>query len=108
MRTAQRLQEEEMQRRVDSTRRAAESELEQFKRRADAELRSKEEELRRQSDEVRKKIQTEADRFQRRAEAEMADLRATISRLEVDLIKVRHLKPQICLSKFCFETDDNT
>lgn len=31
----------------------------------------------------------EAERQQRRAEAEAADLRATISRLEVDLMKVR-------------------
>lgn len=37
----------------------------------------------------------EADRQQRRAEAEVADLRATISRLEVDLMKV-------CLvTRFC-------
>lgn len=32
--------------------------------------------------------QSEADRVQRRAEAETADFKATISRLEVDLMKV--------------------
>lgn len=94
LRTVQRQQEEEMHRRIDTTRRAAESELEQFKRRADADQRSKEEELRRQSEDVRKRLQSEADRFQRRAEAEMADLRATISRLEVDLIKANKTKAQ--------------
>jgi uncharacterized membrane protein YqiK len=49
---------------------------------------AKEAELQRQIDYVRKTAEAEAARVQRRAEAEMADLRATISRLEVDLMKV--------------------
>jgi hypothetical protein len=36
-------------------------------------------------------VQSESERVQRRAEAEKADLKATISRLEVDLMKVGHL-----------------
>lgn len=46
------------------------------------------EEVRKQTDEGRKRRQSEADRSARRAEAEKADLKATISRLEVDLMKV--------------------
>lgn len=49
---------------------------------------TKEAELRRQISYVRKTAEADAARVQRRAEAEMADLRATISRLEVDLMKV--------------------
>lgn len=46
------------------------------------------EEVRKQTDEGRRRRQSEADRSARRAEAEKADLKATISRLEVDLMKV--------------------
>lgn len=53
-----------------------------------AEHNVKEAELQRQIEYVRKTAEAEATRVQRRAEAEMADLRATISRLEVDLMKV--------------------
>ncbi|KAI0194938.1 p115 like vesicle tethering protein [Xylaria flabelliformis] len=53
-----------------------------------AEHNIKEAELQRQTDYVRKTAEAEAARIQRRTEAEMADLRATISRLEVDLMKV--------------------
>lgn len=53
-----------------------------------AEHKAKEAELQRQVDYVRKTAEAEAARIQRRSEAEMADLRATISRLEVDLMKV--------------------
>ncbi len=49
---------------------------------------TREAELQRQVDYVRKTAEAEAARVQRRAEAEMADLRATISRLEVDIMKV--------------------
>lgn len=37
---------------------------------------------------ARKTLEAEAERIQRRTEAEVADLRATISRLEVDVMKV--------------------
>ncbi|GAW25197.1 putative intracellular protein transport protein [Rosellinia necatrix] len=55
---------------------------------------TKEAELQRQIDYVRKTTEAEATRVQRRAEAEMADLRATISRLEVDLMKANKAKTQ--------------
>ncbi|KAI0545188.1 p115 like vesicle tethering protein [Xylaria curta] len=54
----------------------------------------KEAELQRQIDYVRKTAEAEAARVQRRTEAEMADLRATISRLEVDLMKAKKAKTQ--------------
>ncbi|KAI0397177.1 p115 like vesicle tethering protein [Xylariaceae sp. FL0594] len=56
-----------------------------------AENTAKEAELQRQVDYVRKTAEAEAARVRRRAEAELADLRATISRLEVDVMKVRPL-----------------
>lgn len=46
------------------------------------------EEVRKQTQEGHRRRQSEADRSSRRAEAEKADLKATISRLEVDLMKV--------------------
>ncbi|KAI1110133.1 p115 like vesicle tethering protein [Nemania sp. NC0429] len=55
---------------------------------------NKEAELQRQMDYVRKTAEADAARVQRRAEAEMADLRATISRLEVDLMKANKAKTQ--------------
>ncbi|KAK4040559.1 p115 like vesicle tethering protein [Parachaetomium inaequale] len=50
-------------------------------------LRTREEELQRQVDAAKKSGEQEAERARRRAEAEKADLRATISRLEVDVMK---------------------
>lgn len=49
---------------------------------------TKEAENQKQLLQVRKMAEIENDRLQRRTEAEMADLKATISRLEVDLMKV--------------------
>ncbi|KAF7549994.1 hypothetical protein G7Z17_g6014 [Cylindrodendrum hubeiense] len=43
---------------------------------------------------ARKTAEVEAERVQRRKDAEMADLRATISRLEVDVLKVQKSKTQ--------------
>jgi intracellular protein transport protein USO1 len=51
-------------------------------------LSGKEEEHKRQIEHVHRMADVEADRIQRRTDAEMADLKATISRLEVDLMKV--------------------
>lgn len=51
------------------------------------------EEARKQAEEGRRRRQSEADRGARRAEAEKADLKATISRLEVDIMKVRDTIP---------------
>lgn len=65
----------------------------------DAELEKQAAQLRKQLDaketeheqklaQVRKTAEAEAERLQRRTEAEVADFKATISRLEVDLLKV--------------------
>ncbi|KAI5862272.1 p115 like vesicle tethering protein [Durotheca rogersii] len=59
-----------------------------------AEYRAKEAEAQRQLEQVRKSAETEAARAQRRWDAEMADLRATISRLEVDLMKANKAKTE--------------
>ncbi|KAL2127743.1 hypothetical protein VTI74DRAFT_10240 [Chaetomium olivicolor] len=55
-------------------------------------MRKKEEELARQAEGARKAAEQEAERAKRRFEAEKADLKATISRLEVDLMKVNKAK----------------
>lgn len=52
-----------------------------------AEQRARQDELARQLDHVRKAAEQEAERVRRRSEAEKADFKATISRLEVDLMK---------------------
>ncbi|SPQ27398.1 f06b110f-e45c-47cc-8731-942e9589b5c3 [Thermothielavioides terrestris] len=52
-----------------------------------ARQRAREEELQRAAEGARRAAEQEAERARRRAEAERADLRATISRLEVDLMK---------------------
>ncbi|KAK4119987.1 hypothetical protein N657DRAFT_649561 [Parathielavia appendiculata] len=54
---------------------------------AQARLRAREEELQRQADAAKKGAEQDAERARRRSEAEKADLKATISRLEVDLMK---------------------
>lgn len=48
-----------------------------------------EDEHKRQVEQLRHLADVETERYHRRAEAETADLRATISRLEVDLLRVR-------------------
>lgn len=60
-------------------------------RRLQQQSRVKEEDLGRQLETARRLAQSEAERLQRRTEAEKADLKATISRLEVDLMKVSRL-----------------
>ncbi|KAK2070901.1 hypothetical protein P8C59_005363 [Phyllachora maydis] len=54
---------------------------------AEATLRTRELEWQRQLESTRKTADTEMERVRRRSEAEKADLKATISRLEVDLMK---------------------
>lgn len=111
------VREQELQRHIDTARRTAEEEYSRMEKKAAAELQAKvqeyenrliqmeeefkkemklkdeqnekeKEELRKQTEEGRKRRQSEADRSSRRSEAQMADLKATISRLEVDLMKV--------------------
>jgi hypothetical protein len=48
--------------------------------------------MEKQIDLARKAGESEVERFQRRAEAEKADLKATISRLEVDLMKASYFR----------------
>lgn len=111
------VREKEIQSHIDTARRTAEEEYSRMEKKAQAELQAKvqvyedrliqmedefkkemklkdeqnekeKEELRKQTEEGRKRRQSEADRSSRRSEAQMADLKATISRLEVDLMKV--------------------
>ncbi|KAH8677704.1 p115 like vesicle tethering protein [Xylariales sp. PMI_506] len=59
-----------------------------------AEYDTKQAELQRQLEYIKKTSEAEANRTQRRAEAEKADLRATISRLEVDVMKANKTHSQ--------------
>ncbi|KAI1084361.1 p115 like vesicle tethering protein [Whalleya microplaca] len=86
----QRAKADEHQRQLKNAQKEAASAVET----ARAEHRTKEVELQRQLDYVRKTAEAEAARIQRRSDAEMADLRATISRLEVDLMKANKAKGQ--------------
>ncbi|KZL78991.1 intracellular protein transport protein [Colletotrichum incanum] len=61
---------------------------------AKAEAASQQEEHRRQLEQARKTAESDADRVRHRAEADVADLKATISRLEVDLMKAKKTKAQ--------------
>ncbi|GKT49453.1 intracellular protein transport protein USO1 [Colletotrichum spaethianum] len=61
---------------------------------AKAQAASQQEEHRKQLEQARKTAESDADRVRHRAEADMADLKATISRLEVDLMKAKKTKAQ--------------
>ncbi|KAK1761140.1 intracellular protein transport protein USO1 [Echria macrotheca] len=55
-------------------------------------LKAREDELQRQMETQRKAAELDAERVRRRSEAEKADFKATISRLEVDLMKANKAK----------------
>ncbi|OTB14897.1 hypothetical protein K445DRAFT_318806 [Daldinia sp. EC12] len=86
----QRSKEESYQKQIEAVRKEAANAADAIH----AEYREKEAELQRQIEYVRKTADAEAARIQRRSEAEMADLRATISRLEVDLMKANKAKSE--------------
>ncbi|KAF6835866.1 intracellular protein transport protein [Colletotrichum musicola] len=67
--------------------------LEQVQQTAEAKAASQQEEHLKQLEQARKTAESDADRVRHRAEADMADLKATISRLEVDLMKVSYEEP---------------
>ncbi|KAB5528190.1 p115 like vesicle tethering protein [Coniochaeta sp. 2T2.1] len=85
---------EGLQRHHEEEIRKLQQEREAEMRRLQQQNRLKEEEFGRQSEAARRQAQSEAERVQRRAEAEKADLKATISRLEVDLMKASKSKAQ--------------
>ncbi|KAK5660813.1 hypothetical protein OQA88_12181 [Cercophora sp. LCS_1] len=57
-----------------------------------AKLKAEEDKWQRQIETVKRTAEQEAERIRRRSEAEKADLKATISRLEVDLMKANKVK----------------
>lgn len=112
---------ERLQKRTETAQQEAAAEVEKLQKKAEADLKTKVEEyeqqlrlkdeehqkqlaskdeqrareveeVRKQTQEGHRRRQSEADRSSRRAEAEKADLKATISRLEVDLMKVIYLE----------------
>ncbi|OBR03707.1 Intracellular protein transport protein [Colletotrichum higginsianum IMI 349063] len=89
---------EEVQRDATSRVTALEQELrkqiDQAQEIAKTQAASQLEEHRKQLEQARKTAESDADRVRHRAEADMADLKATISRLEVDLMKAKKTKLQ--------------
>lgn len=66
-------------------------EMDRIQNEVKAQVAAKSEEHHKQLKHARKTAENDAERVRHRAEADMADLKATISRLEVDLMKVRLL-----------------
>ncbi|KAH9893761.1 p115 like vesicle tethering protein [Xylariomycetidae sp. FL2044] len=83
----QRSREDEYTKQLEALRKEAAANAESIH----AQHRAQEAEMQRQLEYVKKTAESEAARIQRRSDAEMADLRATISRLEVDLMRVSRL-----------------
>ncbi|KAI2615169.1 p115 like vesicle tethering protein [Hypoxylon sp. NC1633] len=88
--TQQRSKEEAYQKQMETVQREASKAIEDVNDR----YRKDKAELQRQLDYVRKTAESEAARIQRRTDAELADLRATISRLEVDIMKANKAKTE--------------
>ncbi|KAI1139651.1 p115 like vesicle tethering protein [Hypoxylon sp. FL0543] len=86
----QRSKEDAYQKQIENIRREAAKAAEAIH----ADYREKQAELQRQLDYVRKTAEADAARIQRRSEADIADLRATISRLEVDIMKANKAKAE--------------
>ncbi|KAK2041139.1 hypothetical protein LZ31DRAFT_473051 [Colletotrichum somersetense] len=74
--------------RITSLEQELKTQADQAERAAKIQAASQQEEHRKQLEQARRAAESDADRVRHRAEADMADLKATISRLEVDLMKV--------------------
>ncbi|GJC82421.1 intracellular protein transport protein USO1 [Colletotrichum liriopes] len=89
---------DDVQRNAASRVTALEQELkkqaDQAQQAAKAQAASQQEEHRKHLEQARKAAESDADRVRHRAEADIADLKATISRLEVDLMKAKKAKAQ--------------
>lgn len=83
--------EAEYQREINGLRSSTKAEIEQIQRRAAAEAEQAQRRAMTDVEQLQKRLTSEAEQSQRRATGEAADLKATISRLEVDLAKVQSL-----------------
>ncbi|EGY22638.1 intracellular protein transport protein USO1 [Verticillium dahliae VdLs.17] len=82
--------QEDCKRQIEYTKKTSEAELEKLRRK----MASLGDDHEKQLSKASKAAEVEVDRLKRRADAEAADLRATISRLEVDLMKTNKNKAQ--------------
>ncbi|TLD28934.1 hypothetical protein PspLS_03119 [Pyricularia sp. CBS 133598] len=80
--------EDELRRQLDQAKSASAAEVDKVKKTAQADA----ERAQREVEQVKKSSAAELERAQRRSEAALADLKATISRLEVDLMKAGKAK----------------
>ncbi|KAF4833060.1 Intracellular protein transport protein USO1 [Colletotrichum siamense] len=69
-------------------------ETDRIQKEVKAQVAAQSEEHRKELEHARKTAENDAERVRHRAEADMADLKATISRLEVDLMKAKKTKTQ--------------
>ncbi|KAI8160542.1 Intracellular protein transport protein USO1 [Colletotrichum sp. SAR 10_70] len=69
-------------------------EIDRIQKEVKAQVAAQSEEHRKELEHARKTAENDAERVRHRAEADMADLKATISRLEVDLMKAKKTKTQ--------------
>ncbi|KAF4839107.1 Intracellular protein transport protein USO1 [Colletotrichum tropicale] len=69
-------------------------EIDRIQKEVKAQVAAQSEEHRKQLEHARKTAENDAERVRHRAEADVADLKATISRLEVDLMKAKKTKTQ--------------
>ncbi|KAL3290791.1 intracellular protein transport protein [Colletotrichum asianum] len=69
-------------------------EMDRMQKEVKAQVAAQSEEHHKQLEHARKTAENDAERVRHRAEADMADLKATISRLEVDLMKAKKTKTQ--------------
>ena len=87
--------EAEFKRQLDAIHKEQAKKEEEFKRQLEAvrkEEQGEKDKLQKEVEAARKAGEQEAERVQRRSEAEKADLKATISRMEVDLMKANKAK----------------
>ncbi|KAG7101717.1 Intracellular protein transport protein USO1 like [Verticillium longisporum] len=82
--------QEDYKRQIEYTKKTSEAELEKLRRK----IASLSDDHEKQLSKASKAAEVEVDRLKHRADAEAADLRATISRLEVDLMKTNKTKAQ--------------
>ncbi|QBZ62048.1 hypothetical protein PoMZ_10922 [Pyricularia oryzae] len=80
--------EDELRRQLDQAKSTSAAEVDKVKKTAQADA----ERAQREAEQVKKSSTAELERAQRRSEAALADLKATISRLEVDLMKAGKAK----------------
>lgn len=80
---------------VERVKKAGETEMEKVRRGAEAEVEKAKKSVEGEVEKVKKAADAELERVKRREAAEKADLKATVSRLEVDLMKAEKVRGEL-------------